>query len=172
MSDLKAIANMPKEIKIGEKMYKVKSPCIGVASLVGDEMKVILDTLDFHPENYDKKTTQLTEMVGDIVKGIYTAVMNNHTVIVESACKIIALLINNKPLLKENEDKLEITADFVKWNADFPELIKLLVEVIKMGDLTDFLLLMTRAAQGLDIEGTLSSSPNSSTQSLNPQAGQ
>lgn len=169
MSDLKAIGNMPKLLKIGEKTYKVKSPSIGVASLVGDEMKVILDVLDFHPENYDQKNTQLTDMVGDMVKGIYTAIMNNHTVIVDSVCNIIALLINNKPLYEED---VEVTPEFVKWHADFPELIKLLVEVIKMGDLTDFLLLMTRAAQGIDVEGTLSSSPNSSTPSPNPPAGQ
>jgi hypothetical protein len=40
-----------------------------------------------------------------------------------------------------------------------------------MGDLTDFLLLMTKAAQGLDVEGTLSNSQNSSTPSHNQPDG-
>jgi hypothetical protein len=168
MTELKAISNMPKQIKIGDKQYPVKSPCIGVASLIGDEMKIILEALDFHPEQYDPKTTQLTDMVGDMVKGIYTAVMNNHAQITDSACNIIALLINNKPLHSED---LAVTPEHIKWNADFPELIKLLVDVIRMGDLTDFLLLMTKAAQGLDVEGTLSNSQNSSTPSHNQPDG-
>ena len=169
-SDLEAIANMPQKIKIGDKEYEIKSPCIGIASQLARKMREILELMNFDIAAYDRQKTTLETLVFDIVKGLYRLLMSEHMEeAIDIICEILALLINNKPL---NADNLVITPEEIKWNLSINELLPFLIRVIRMADLSDFFVLLLQTAQVYDIEGILSAFPNSSSQLHKPQAGQ
>ena len=152
MSDLSKIANMPEEIKIGEKTYKIKSPSLGVSALIAREMKKILNLMEFDLSKYTNKTT-LETMVKDILFGIYNLVLSEKSEqTIEHICTILSLLINNSP-----EEKI-ITKDEIKWQLSIKDFVPLLIQVLKAADLTDFFLLILKTSQAYDMEGILSSS--------------
>ena len=152
MSDLSKIANMPEEIKIGEKTYKIKSPSLGVSALIAKEMKKILNLMEFDLSKYTNKTT-LETMVKDILFGIYNLVLSEKSEqAIEYICTILSLLINNSP-----EEKI-ITKDEIKWQLSIKDFVPLLIQVLKAADLTDFFLLILKTSQAYDMEGILSSS--------------
>jgi len=152
MSDLSKITNMPEEIKIGEKTYKIKSPSLGVSALIAREMKKILNLMEFDLSKYTNKTT-LETMVKDILFGIYNLVLSEKSEqAIEHICTILSLLINNSP-----EEKI-ITKDEIKWQLSIKDFVPLLIQVLKAADLTDFFLLILKTSQAYDMEGILSSS--------------
>ena len=152
MSDLSKITNMPEEIKIGEKTYKIKSPSLGVSALIAREMKKILNLMEFDLSKYTNKTT-LETMVKDILFGIYNLVLSEKSEqAIENICTILSLLINNSP-----EEKI-ITKDEIKWQLSIKDFVPLLIQVLKAADLTDFFLLILKTSQAYDMEGILSSS--------------
>lgn len=158
MTDLSVIANIPKNIKIGKKSYPIKSPSIGTCAEVSKKLKTIQDALGFDPSKYDPKTVKIEELVGDILKGIYTSIINqDNDTIFNTATEIIALIINNAPL---DAQKVKITPEQIKWEMELKDFTGLLAEVMRMSDLSSFFLLMLRMGQGLDVEGILSASPN------------
>jgi hypothetical protein len=153
-SELQAIGNIPAEIKIGSKKYPIKSPSIGVSSLVAQRLKVIFDELDFHPEKYDKESVTLQKIVGDLVQGIYTSIMNQkNDALFDAATEVIALIVNNKPL---DAKDAAITPDEVKWGLELSEFTGFLWKILEMSDLSNFLMLLLRVGQNLDLEGALS----------------
>ncbi len=156
MTDLSAIANIPKNIKIGKRSYPIKSPSIGTCAEVAKKLKVIQNALGFKPESYNPKEVKIEDLVGDILKGIYTSIINqDNDLIFTTAAEIIALIINNAP---PDSQKIKIKPETIKWEMELKDFTGLLVEVMRMSDLSNFFLLMLRMGQGLDVEGILSDS--------------
>jgi|GEM_PF-2433123 len=167
MNELDLVANLPEEIKIGDKVFKIKAPSIGIAALVARKMKVLLDLIEFDIDKYDRQTTSLQQLVSDILRGIYRVIVSERIEqAVDVICQIIALLINNSP-----EEKI-ITSEEIKWNFGIDEFVPLLTKVLKMTDLSDFFLLTLRTAMAYDVEGILSGSAKSSSVSHKQQGGQ
>ncbi len=154
MTDLNQIANLPDEIKIGEKTYKIKSPSIGVAAMIARKMKALLDLMGFDIEQYGQGIT-LEKLVTDILKGIYSLIISEQNErAIDLVCEILALLINNSP-----EEKI-IKVEDMKWNLTLNDFMPFLIKLIRMADLSDFFLLLLKTAQAYDIEGILSNSQN------------
>lgn len=167
MNELDLVANLPKEVKIGDKVFKIKAPSIGVAALTARKMKTVLELIDFDVTKYDKEKTSLEDLVRDILVGIYRVITSEKMEqMVDVICQIISLLINNSP-----EEKI-ITSEEIKWNFGMDEFVPMLVKVLKMADLSDFFLLMLRIAQAYDVEGIFSGSAKSSSVSHKQQVGQ
>lgn len=153
MSDFEAITNLPRELKIGDKTYVIKAPSLGVAHLVSQKMKKLLDLMDFDLKKYDD-STKLETIVTDILRGIYNLILSDDKSgeATQIVCEILALLINNSP-----EEKI-IKAEDIKWNLALNDFMPFLIQVIRMADLTDFFLLILKTAQTYDLEGILSDS--------------
>jgi hypothetical protein len=92
--------------------------------------------------------------VGDLIQGIYTSIMNRkNDTLFDAATEVIALIINNKPL---DARDIAITAEEVKWGLELSEFTGLLWKILEMSDLSNFLMLLLRVGQNLDLEGALS----------------
>jgi len=152
MSDFEVVANLPQEIKIGDKTYMIKAPSIGVTAIVARKMKALLDLMGFDIKKYGDDT-KLEKLVTDILKGIYSLIVSEQNEqAVDLVCQILALLINNSP-----EEKT-ITVEEIKWNLTLNDFMPFLIKLIRMADLSDFFLLLLKMAQAYDIEGILSNS--------------
>jgi hypothetical protein len=151
-SELGAIANFPEKIKIGEKEYDVKSPSLGVSSLIAREMQELLKLIGFDILKYDD-TTKLENMITDIMRGIYNIITTEKSEqAIDCVSRVISLLINNS-----KEEKI-ITVEKIKWNMSINDFIPLFVKVIRMADISDFFLVALKMAQAYDVEGILSNS--------------
>ena len=71
--ELGVIGNFPEKVKIGDKEYEIKSPSLGVSSLIAREMQELLGIIGFDVSKYDDKT-KLETMVTDILRGIYNVI--------------------------------------------------------------------------------------------------
>jgi len=171
ISDLPKIANLPEEVKIGDKTFMLKSPSIGVTALIMREVKKLLDLAELDIEKLDKNTTTFTDLYREIFLGIYRLIRDGISdEALDSVCKIVALLINNKPL---NSKELEVTVEDIKWQMSAEELVKILWKILELGGLNDFFQLMIlRMINEMDVEGIFSDSQKSSSQSSKQQAGQ
>lgn len=151
-TELETIGNFPEKIKIGEKEYDVKSPSLGVSSLIAREMQKLLELVGFDISKYDDETT-LEMLVTDIMRGIYNVITSEKSEqAVDCITHIISLLINNS-----KEEKI-ITAEEIKWDMSINDFLPLFVKVIRMADISDFFLIMLKMAKAYDVEGILSDS--------------
>lgn len=167
MNELDLVANLPKEIKVGDKVFAIKAPSIGVAGLITRKMQTILELIEFDIAKYDKTNTTLETLVSDILFGIYKAITTEKVEqVIDTICQILSLIINNSP-----EEKI-ISSEEIKWNMSITDFVPLLVRVLKMADLSDFFLLLLKTAQAYDVEGILSGSAKSSSVSHKQQVGQ
>lgn len=151
-TELETIGNFPEKIKVGDKEYEIKSPSLGVSSLIAREMQKLLEIVGFDVSKYDD-TTKLETMVTDILRGIYDVITSEKSEqAIDCATRIISLLINNS-----KEEKI-ITSEEIKWNMSIKDFTPLLIQVIRMADISDFFLLALKMAQAYDVEGILSDS--------------
>lgn len=151
-SDLGVMANLPEEIKIGEKTYKIKAPSLGATALVTRKMKGLLDLMEFNVDKYSN-STKLETLVNDILTGIYRLIVSEkNEEAIDIICEILSILINNSPTEKI------ITKDEIKWNLSINDFLPFLFKLIRMADLSDFFLLLLKTAQAHDVEGILSNS--------------
>lgn len=151
-TELETIGNFPEKIKIGDKEYEIKSPSLGVSSLIAREMQKLLEIVGFDVSKYDD-TTKLETMVTDILRGIYDVITSEKSEqAIDCATRIISLLINNS-----KEEKI-ITSEEIKWNMSIKDFTPLLIQVIRMADISDFFLLALKMAKAYDVEGILSDS--------------
>lgn len=151
-TELETIGNFPEKIKIGDKEYEIKSPSLGVSSLIAREMQKLLEIVGFDVSKYDD-TTKLETMVTDILRGIYDVITSEKSEqAIDCATRIISLLINNS-----KEEKI-ITSEEIKWNMSIKDFTPLLIQVIRMADISDFFLIALKMAQAYDVEGILSDS--------------
>jgi len=171
ISDLPKIANLPEEVQIGDKTYMLRSPSIGVTALVMREVKKLLDLAELDIEKLDKNTTTFTDLYREIFLGIYRLIKDDVSEkALDSVCKIVALLINNKPL---DAKDLVVTPEDVKWQMSAEDLVKILWKILKLGGLNDFFhLMISRMINEMDVEGIFSASQKSSPQSPKRQDGQ
>ena len=150
--ELGVIGNFPEKVKIGDKEYEIKSPSLGVSSLIAREMQELLGIIGFDVSKYDDKT-KLETMVTDILRGIYNVITSEKSEqAIDCVTRIISLLINNS-----KEEKI-ITAEEIKWNMSIKDFTPLLIQVIRMADISDFFLMALKLAQAYDVEGILSDS--------------
>ncbi|MGB4715098.1 MAG: hypothetical protein WBH38_06100, partial [Defluviitoga tunisiensis] len=92
-------------------------------------------------------------MVTDILRGIYDVITSEKSEqAIDCATRIISLLINNS-----KEEKI-ITSEEIKWNMSIKDFTPLLIQVIRMADISDFFLMALKMAQAYDVEGILSDS--------------
>ncbi|MGB4435050.1 MAG: hypothetical protein WBI45_06330 [Defluviitoga tunisiensis] len=151
-TELETIGNFPEKIKVGDKEYEIKSPSLGVSSLIAREMQKLLEIVGFDVSKYDD-TTKLETMVTDILRGIYDVITSEKSEqAIDCATRIISLLINNS-----KEEKI-ITSEEIKWNMSIKDFTPLLIQVIRMADISDFFLMALKMAQAYDVEGILSDS--------------
>jgi len=151
--ELGVIGNFPEKVKIGDKEYEIKSPSLGVSSLIAREMQELLGIIGFDVSKYDDKT-KLETMVTDILRGIYNVITSEKSEqAIDCVTRIISLLINNS-----KEEKI-ITAEEIKWNMSIKDFTPLLIQVIRMADISDFFLMALKMAQAYDVEGILSDLP-------------
>lgn len=150
--ELGVIGNFPEKVKIGDKEYEIKSPSLGVSSLIAREMQELLGIIGFDVSKYDDKT-KLETMVTDILRGIYNVITSEKSEqAIDCVTRIISLLINNS-----KEEKI-ITSEEIKWNMSIKDFTPLLIQVIRMTDISDFFLMALKLAQAYDVEGILSDS--------------
>lgn len=150
--ELGVIGNFPEKVKIGDKEYEIKSPSLGVSSLIAREMQELLGIIGFDVSKYDDKT-KLETMVTDILRGIYNVITSEKSEqAIDCVTRIISLLINNS-----KEEKI-ITSEEIKWNMSIKDFTPLLIQVIRMADISDFFLMALKMAQAYDVEGILSDS--------------
>jgi len=150
--ELGVIGNFPEKVKIGDKEYEIKSPSLGVSSLIAREMQELLGIIGFDVSKYDDKT-KLETMVTDILRGIYNVITSEKSEqAIDCVTRIISLLINNS-----KEEKI-ITSEEIKWNMSIKDFTPLLIQVIRMADISDFFLMVLKMAQAYDVEGILSDS--------------
>jgi|LFRM01.1.fsa_nt_gb hypothetical protein len=150
--ELGVIGNFPEKVKIGDKEYEIKSPSLGVSSLIAREMQELLGIIGFDVSKYDDKT-KLETMVTDILRGIYNVITSEKSEqAIDCVTRIISLLINNS-----KEEKI-ITSEEIKWNMSIKDFTPLLIQVIRMADISDFFLMALKLAQAYDVEGILSDS--------------
>lgn len=150
--ELGVIGNFPEKVKIGDKEYEIKSPSLGVSSLIAREMQELLGIIGFDVSKYDDKT-KLETMVTDILRGIYNVITSEKSEqAIDCVTRIISLLINNS-----KEEKI-ITSEEIKWNMSIKDFTPLLIQVIRMADISDFFLMVLKLAQAYDVEGILSDS--------------
>lgn len=158
LKELDIIANLPQKVKIGSKEYEIKSPSLGVTALILRRIKTLLELMSFDISKYDKQTTTLEKLVSDIFMGIYNMLLSDKAEqATDIICEILALLINNSP-----EEKT-ITKETIKWEMSIEDFLPLLVKILRMSDLSNFLLLLLKMGQAYDIEQILSSSAKSSS---------
>lgn len=151
-TELETIGNFLEKIKVGDKEYEIKSPSLGVSSLIAREMQKLLEIVGFDVSKYDD-TTKLETMVTDILRGIYDVITSEKSEqAIDCATRIISLLINNS-----KEEKI-ITSEEIKWNMSIKDFTPLLIQVIRMADISDFFLMALKMAQAYDVEGILSDS--------------
>lgn len=170
-SDLPKIANLPVEVRVGDKTFSLKSPAIGVTALIMREVKKLLDLAELDFEKLDKEKMTFIDLYREIFASIYRLINNAVSdEALDSVCKITALLINNKPL--DSKD-LQVTIEDIKWGMSFEDLIKVLWKILELGGLNDFFhLMILRMIPEMDIEGIFLNSPKSSSQLPNQQDGQ
>ena len=150
--ELGVIGNFPEKVKIGDKEYEIKSPSLGVSSLIAREMQELLGIIGFDVSKYDDKI-KLETMVTDILRGIYNVITSEKSEqAIDCVTRIISLLINNS-----KEEKI-ITSEEIKWNMSIKDFTPLLIQVIRMADISDFFLMALKLAQAYDVEGILSDS--------------
>lgn len=150
--ELGVIGNFPEKVKIGDKEYEIKSPSLGVSSLIAREMQELLGIIGFDVSKYDDKT-KLETMVTDILRGIYNVITSEKSEqAIDCVTRIISLLINNS-----KEEKI-ITSEEIKWNMSIKDFTPLLIQVIRMADISDFFLMALKLVQAYDVEGILSDS--------------
>lgn len=150
--ELGVIGNFPEKVKIGDKEYEIKSPSLGVSSLIAREMQELLGIIGFDVSKCDDRT-KLETMVTDILRGIYNVITSEKSEqAIDCVTRIISLLINNS-----KEEKI-ITSEEIKWNMSIKDFTPLLIQVIRMADISDFFLMALKLAQAYDVEGILSDS--------------
>jgi len=160
-SPIQTMANLKQVVKIGDKEYKIQSPSLGVASLLAHEFKDLLELAEFDFEKLDKEKTTAEELVTYVFKRLYNLIFSKKSdEAVTIIARVIALLINNKPL---TDDNLQITPEQIKWDMKITDFFPVLLEVIKLGDMTDFFMMILRLVQMHDVEGVLKTEKENDT---------
>lgn len=152
MTELGVLGNIGEEIQIGDKLYKISSPTIGVAGLVSKKLKELLDLMQFDPTKQNPDEVTLDKLVRLLIQGVWNLVMQQNEKTIEIITDILALLINNKPLTAES---LVITPEEIKWSLELKDFTPFLIRLFKMADVSDFLLILLRTAQSYDAEEIL-----------------
>jgi hypothetical protein len=150
---VQVMANEGKKMKIGDREFLIKSPSLGVASLMSRELKELFVLAEFDFDKLDKEKTTAEELVQYVFKKIYDLLFSEKAdQAVDIISRILALLINNRPL--DHKDCV-ITPDEIKWELEITELFPVMLEIIKLGDLTDFFMMILRLVQMHDVEQNL-----------------
>lgn len=146
MKELEAISNVGKFIKIGDKEYRIQSPSLGVVQLVMQKMNNILEKLQLTKEDFENK--DLSKLLEHIIQKIYYVLVGKEGAqeIVDELLDIIIMFLENKPI-----DKCTLNRETLKWEISLEELLPVIIELFKLTDVSDFLLLMLKLAQTLDL---------------------
>jgi len=135
-SEIEHVLNIPKEIKIDNKIYYLKTPTIGVCILCTNKIQKIMSLLKYDFEKYptaEEKWEKFWEALLDELLNFNTSVYSE---IMQEICDIITLIVNNKNPVEINST--DITSDKIMWSLGIDEIVKLLSDVILSSDIRNF----------------------------------
>jgi hypothetical protein len=157
-TEFEQINNSPFEVEINGKKYSTKNASLGAYKLISPKIKRLWELSGFDLSKYDKDSTTMQDIVGDMLSGIYRLLLSDDTPeAVNVACEIIAILINNKPL---DAKDIKVTPEDIEFGLSMKELMRLLVKILDCSSLQEVFLMLTRIALANDMGDNLKTTPS------------